>query len=215
MADVPQWRVAGDWFDLCRCRVPCGCTFAQPPDDDECQGVLAYHVDEGHYGDVRLDGLNVVGIGGYQGNVWTGQVRNAALGYFIDERADDEQFDAIKAIWGGEAGGWPVALAQLVQEWRGWERAPIEFELADDLGNWRVEVPGSVSGGAATLTGPTNPGGALVQVLNSPGAEVGPGQVATYAKVTENEVEAFGFRWSWPERSSKHFPFDWSGPEPA
>jgi hypothetical protein len=215
MADVPGWRVAGDWFDLCRCHVPCGCTFAQPPDDDECQGVLAYHINEGHYGDVPLDDLNVVGIGGYEGNVWTGQVRNAALGYFIDERADESQLDAIKAIWGGQAGGWPAALAHLVQEWRGWEQARIEFEGADDLGHWRVEVPDRVRGSAATLSGPTAPEGTRVQVINAPGAEVGPGQVATYAKVDENEVEAFGFKWSWPERSSKHFPFEWSGPDPA
>ena len=26
-----SWRVEGDWFDVCRCRVPCGCTFAQDP----------------------------------------------------------------------------------------------------------------------------------------------------------------------------------------
>jgi hypothetical protein len=45
---------------------------------------------------------------------------------------------------------------------------------------------------------------------NAPGAEVGPGQVATWATAKEDEVEAFGFKWSWPGRSSKHFPFEWS-----
>ena len=49
-----------------------------------------------------------------------------------------------------------------------------------------------------------------MQVHNAPGAEVGPGQVATYATAREDEVEAFGFKWSWPGRSSKHFPFEWS-----
>ena len=28
-------------------------------------------------------------------------------------------------------------------------------------------------------------------------------------------LEAFGFKWSWPGRSSKHFPFAWSGPDEA
>jgi hypothetical protein len=54
-----------------------------------------------------------------------------------------------------------------------------------------------------------------VQVHNAPGAEVGPGQIATWATAEEDEVEAFGFKWSWPGRSSKHFPFDWSGPDEA
>src|SRR5437868_1258634 len=112
MAEVPSWRLAGDWFDVCRCRVPCACTFAQPPDDGQCDG-----------------------------------------------------------------------------------------------------IPGKARGAAEALTGPTAAEGARVQLHNAPGAEVGPGQVATWGTATEDEVEAFGFKWSWPGRSSKHFSFDWSGPE--
>jgi hypothetical protein len=54
-----------------------------------------------------------------------------------------------------------------------------------------------------------------LQVHNAPGAEVGPSEVATWATAKEDEVEAFGFKWSWPGRSSKHFPFDWSGADEA
>jgi predicted metal-binding membrane protein len=57
MAEIPRWRLAGDWFDVCRCRVPCGCTFAQAPDEEQCDGILAWHVREGNYGDVSLDGM--------------------------------------------------------------------------------------------------------------------------------------------------------------
>jgi hypothetical protein len=214
MAEVPRWRLAGDWFDVCRCRVPCGCTFAQAPDEGQCDGILAWHVREGNYGDVALDGLNVVGVGSFEGNIWTGEA-NPAMGFFIDERADDRQRAALEAIWSGQAGGWPAGFAQLIADVRGFEAAPITFEIADDLGSWRVEVPGKARGSAEALTGPTAPEGARVQVHNAPGAEVGPGQVATWATATEDEVEAFGFRWSWPGRSSKHFPFDWSGPDGA
>jgi hypothetical protein len=49
-----------------------------------------------------------------------------------------------------------------------------------------------------------------VQVHNAPGAKLSPGQVATWATAKEDEVEAFGFKWIWSGRSSKHFPFDWS-----
>ena len=76
MADSPRWRLKGDWFDLCRCRVPCGCTFAQPPDEGRCDGILAWHVREGRYGDAVLDELNVVGVGGFDGNIWTGEATN-------------------------------------------------------------------------------------------------------------------------------------------
>lgn len=41
-----SWRLKGDWFDVCRCRVPCPCTFAQAPDEDQCDGILAWHITE-------------------------------------------------------------------------------------------------------------------------------------------------------------------------
>jgi hypothetical protein len=93
---------------------------------------------------------------------------------------------------------------------RGIEYAPIKFEIDGDLANWSVEVEGRVKGSAEALTGPTAPEGARVQTHNAPGAEVGPGQVATWATAKDDDVEAFGFKWSWPGRSSKHFPFEWS-----
>lgn len=213
MAEVPRWRVRGDWFDVCRCRVPCGCTFAQAPDEGQCDGILAWHIREGSYGETSLDGLSIVGVGGFEGNIWEGEATNSAMGFFVDERADEEQREAIQTIWAGEAGGWPAGFAQLIEEVRGVEPARIEFEVADDLASWRVEVPGKARGSAAALTGPTTPEGARVQVHNPPGAEVGPGQIATWGKAEEDEVDAFGFKWSWPGRSSKHFPFDWSGPD--
>jgi hypothetical protein len=137
------------------------------------------------------------------------------MGFFIDERADEGQREALQAIFGGQAGGWPAGFAELIDEVRGIEFAPIDFEIADDLAYWRVGVAGKATGRATALTGPTAPEGARVQVHNAPGAEVGPGQVATWATAEEDEVEAFGFKWSWPGRSSKHFPFDWSGPDEA
>src|SRR4051794_11660225 len=209
-----QWQLKGDWFDVCRCRVPCGCTFAQAPDEGQCDGILAWHINEGSYGDVTLDDLSVVAIGTFEGNIWTGEAK-PKMGFFIDERADESQRQALQAIFAGEAGGWPAGFAELVDEVLGIEYAPIEFDLAEDLSRWSVEVPGKARGSAEALAGPTTPEGARVQVHNPPGAEVGPGQIATWGTASEDEVAAFGFKWSWPGRSSKHFPFDWSGPDEA
>jgi hypothetical protein len=210
MADVPSWQVSGDWFDVCRCRVPCGCSFAQAPDEDQCDGILAWHIREGSYGDVKLDDLSIVAVGSFEGNIWTGEAKNSAMGFFIDERGDDGQRQAIQTIWAGEAGGWPAGFAALIEEVRGIEYAPINFQLDGDLASWSVEIPGKAKGSAVALTGPTAPEGARVQLHNAPGAEVGPGQVATWGTAEDDEVQAFGFKWSWPGRSSKHFPFEWS-----
>jgi hypothetical protein len=93
------------------------------------------------------------------------------------------------------------------------EVVPIDFEVAGDLAFWRAEVPGKVAARAEALTGPMTPPGQRVQLLNAPGSEVGPGQVATWGKATTHRVEALGLRWEADGKSSKHIPFDWSGPQ--
>ncbi len=212
MADVPKWRVIGDWFDVCKCSIPCPCTFAQAPTYGDCEGVLAWHIREGSYGDVQLDGLNVVALGVFEGNIWAGETK-AVMGIFMDERADESQREALQMIFAGEAGGWPGEFANVIGEVRGIEYVPIEFELADDLAFWRAEIPGRVEARAEALSGPTTPPGERVQVHNAPGAEVGPGQVATWGRATADRAEGFGFKWEWDGRSSKHFPFEWAGPD--
>jgi hypothetical protein len=81
-SNVPQWHVVGDWFDVCRCDLPCPCEFAQAPTDNYCEAVLAYHVREGNYGDVRLDGLSLIGVSAFEGNLWAGEAE-ISLGLFI------------------------------------------------------------------------------------------------------------------------------------
>lgn len=212
MAKVPEWHVKGDWFDVCKCSVPCPCTFAQPPTEGDCEGILAWHITEGNYGDVDLSGLSIVALGSFTGNIWGGTAKNSHMAIYIDERADDRQREAIQAIWGGQAGGWMAGFAGLIDEMRGIEFAPIKIEVKDDLSWWRVEVPGVLLGEAQALGGPTTPPGARVQVLNAPGAEVGPGQIGTWGVATIDRADGFGFKWNRSGKSSKHFPFDWTGP---
>ena len=212
MATVPEWRLAGDWFDICSCDIPCPCEFAQPPTNNHCEGVLAYHIREGHYGDVRLDGLSVLGLGAFDGNLWAGDAK-LAMGIYLDDRGDDAQREALQAIFGGQAGGWPATMADLIGEVRGVESATIEIEIADDLAHWRAEIPGRVTATAEALTGPTTPPGQRVRLVNPPGSEVGPGQVATWGRATRQRVNGFGFSSDLEGRSSKHIPFDWTGPD--
>jgi hypothetical protein len=213
MTDVPQWNAKGQWFDVCKCSIPCPCTFAQAPSEGDCEGILAWHIDEGNYGDVDLADLNVVGLASFTGNIWGGA--KAQMAMYVDERADESQQQALQAIWGGQAGGWMGGFAELIEEVRGVQPAKIDFEVADDLSSWRVEIPGTLVGEAEALTGPTTAEGDRVQVHNAPGAEVGPGQVATWGVATVDRAEGFGFKWERSGKSSKHFPFDWSGPGDA
>jgi hypothetical protein len=210
MANVPNWRLAGDWFDICSCDIPCPCEFAQAPTNNACIGVLAWHVRQGHYGDTRLDGFNLLAIAAFEGNVWAGEAK-VRMGLYIDERADARQREALQMIFAGQAGGWPGTFAAFIGEFRGIEYVPIAFEVGADLAHWRAEIPGRVVGRAEALAGPTTPPGKRVQMLNPPGSEVGPGQTATWGRSLEVRAEGFGFNWTGESRSSKHIPFDWSG----
>jgi hypothetical protein len=212
MADIPNWWMQGDWFDVCSCNVPCPCEFAQAPTNNHCEGVMAYHVSKGAYGDVGLDGLNVIVVVTFEGNVWARE-NPISIGIFMDERASNAQREALQKVFSGEAGGWMGIFKELVGEVRGLEFVPIQFDVAEDLAHWRAEIPGRVKAFAAALGGPTTPPGARVQLHNPPGSEVGPGQVATWGKAVENEVAAFGLKWNWSGQSSKHIPFDWTGPQ--
>ena len=211
--DIPSWNLKGDWFDVCNCDIPCPCTFAQTPSYGECQGVMAYHINKGQYGETSLDGLNVLILDSFKGNIWAGETK-ADLALFFDERADEDQRKALDMIFTGKAGGLMGKFANLFGTVRGLEYTSIKFELAEDLGYWSAEIPGKVIAKAEALTGPMTPPGKRVQTINAPGSEVGPGAVATWGRTVTNEVDVpeVHYQWKTTGKSSKHFPFDWAGP---
>jgi hypothetical protein len=210
---IPNWKVSGDWFDVCKCNIPCPCEFAQAPTFGECDGVLAYHINKGNYGETTLDGLNILGLGGFKGNIWAADgTTKIDLGFFFDEKANEKQREALNMIYTGKAGGFMAEMAKLIGNVRGLEFAPIKFEIADDLSYWSAEIPGKVLAQAEALTGPMTPPGKRVQTINPPGSEVGPGVIATWGKSTADQADAMGFKWQRKGQSSKHVSFQWSGP---
>jgi hypothetical protein len=171
---IPDWRVSGDWFDVCKCNIPCPCEFAQTPTYGDCDAVLAYHIKNGIYGQTTLDGLNILALGYFKGNIWAEETKFDCA-FFFDERADGKQREALKMIFSGKAGGFMTEFAKLLGKIKGMDYTPIKFEIADDLSYWSAEIPGKVLAKAEALIGPTTPPGKRVQTINPPRSEVGPG----------------------------------------
>ena len=213
MAGVQAWSIKGQWFDVCRCAIPCPCSWAQPPDDEYCEGILVWHVQHGRYGDVTLDGLNVAMLGSFRGNVWE-QGRDFQQAIFMDERADDTQRAALQTIFSGQAGGWPKHFGEMTHgETRGFAYAAIRVDIAPDLSRWRAEVPAhQIVAAAEALMGPTS-AGEVTKVHHLPGSETGPGGVATWGRATVDRASAFGFEWNRSGKSSKLIEFAWNGPD--
>ena len=106
--------------------------------------MLTYHIKKGQYGEVPLDGLNVLVIGYFKGNIWAGETKFDGA-FFFDERANEKQREALKMIFTGKAGGFMAEFAKLLGEVKGMDYAPIKFEISDDLSYWSAEIPGKVA----------------------------------------------------------------------
>jgi hypothetical protein len=120
----------------------------------------------------------VLALVSFQGNVWAGDGKTKLnMAIFFDEKANEQQKEALNMIFSGKAGGFMAEIANLIGEIRGIKYAPIKFEMADDLSYWSAEIPGKVLAKAEALTGPTTPSGKRVQTINPPGSEVWPGDI--------------------------------------
>ncbi len=210
---IPSWNLTGVWFVVCKCNIPCPCLFAQTPSYGDCEGVMAYHIKHGQYGETSLDRLNVLILSYFKGNIWAGETK-MDIALFFDESANEEQRKALNMIFTGKAGGFMGQFAKVIGEVRGVEFSPIKVEVADDLSQWSAEIPGKVTAKGEALTGPMTPTGKRVQTINAPGSEVGPGTVATWGTAVTDEVNVPEIRYQWKRsgRSSKHIPFNWTGP---
>lgn len=140
MSTTKSWNVEGDYFEACSCESTCPCIFLADPSQGDCELTIAWHIDKGHYGQTTLDGLNVVGIFYAPGNMVSGPRWRAAL--YLDERASQDQAEALVKIFSGQAGGFLADIAALIGEVMGVRSAPIHFEV--DGRKRRLRIPAAL-----------------------------------------------------------------------
>lgn len=180
---MTQWSLKGLCAEVCICEVACPCIFLSPPSKGECIGVLFWRIDEGHEGDVRLDGLNVA-LGVYSpGRMADGGWRVAL---YVDERADQAQQEALQRIYAGEAGGHPANLKPLIEEVMGVASVPITFEQSGET--YRVAIPSIAEAEFAAIEGQD---GQTVTISGHPLA-VAPGHPVTAARSTHFTYQDHG-----------------------
>src|SRR5512147_2546983 len=136
MSKTNSWQVEGDYFEACSCESICPCAFLGDPSHGDCQLAIAWHIEKGHHGQTKLDGLNVAGVYHAPGNMVSGPKWRAAL--YVDERASREQAEALGQIFSGQAGGFLANVAALVGEVLGVRPASIQFEMDGKLRGLRI-----------------------------------------------------------------------------
>src|SRR4029450_12581902 len=94
------------------CGVLCPCWVGADPDGGTCDSFNAYHFDRGTIRGADVSGPRFINAWHTPGNVLApGSWR---VGSFVDERASDEQCQAILDAYHGRLGGPPAHLAGLV-----------------------------------------------------------------------------------------------------
>jgi hypothetical protein len=124
-----KWQVKGDYFETCNCDYLCPCipsNLTGKPTNEYCNFAFVFHIDQGQYGAIKLDGLTFAVLAHCPGPTMADG--NIAVGLITDERATPDQQQALIQIGSGQGGGPMAALGPLVTKMLGVEAKPIRFE---------------------------------------------------------------------------------------
>lgn len=94
-----NWEIRAREFGNCNCSYGCPCQFNGLPTHGDCQAVVFYDIDTGHFGDVDLSGLRCTYIARWPGPVHEG---GGECQIVVDASADERQRDALARILRGE-----------------------------------------------------------------------------------------------------------------
>lgn len=150
-----EWEIKGREFANCNCAYGCPCQFNALPTHGHCRAVAGFAIDEGHFGDVRLDGLRAAIMGKWPGPIHEGGGTWQAI---IDQRANEAQRAALaKILYGQEtepgATMWNIftAMASTVLEPL---YAEIQFEVDIEQRHAHLLAPGLIESAGEPLRNP-------------------------------------------------------------
>ena len=153
-----DWELKGTVIVACNCDYGCPCNFNALPTKGKCEGTWTWHVERGTFGETSLDDLNFTVCVNWPGAIHEG---NGEALILVDERADEDQRNAIETLVGGDAGGpWGV-LAWTWPTIHG--PKPVTYDLHLDGVKTRVKAGNSYEVVSETIKNPVS------------GAEVHPG----------------------------------------
>lgn len=197
-----SWNLEGTYFENCNCDVVCPCAatgFVHPGDDERCQVVFAFHVDRGDVDGVDVSDRNVVLVVDAPGQMTDGNWR---VGVMLDDRASEEQAQALGGVFGGQKGGPMAAVAPLIGEMLGIESAPIEY--SDDGIRHRLTVDDRIDIEVEDFAGEDS------QAVRLDGFAHPVSSTLALARATRSRVAAFGLELANEGKNAHSAPFSWA-----
>src|SRR5271166_2439251 len=207
MAAGTQWQLSGDYFENCNCSVVCPCLFSaaapltSQPTQGSCDVALAFHIDRGSYGTIALDGLNLAMIGHAPGPMGDG---NWTIAVYIDERASDQQAQALGAIFSGAEGGPMANFAPLIATNLGAKKVPINYQVNGKVRS--AAIPGIMNMAVEPLPS-LHPSG---EIWTAAGHPVAPDRLALAIGRAGSTFTDHGMRWDNSGKNGHYAPISWS-----
>lgn len=202
--NIDNWSLNGHYLESCTCHQVCACLHLGDPSEGSCTGLVAWHIQDGHYGETRLDGLNVAVALHAPGNMTEG---NWKVVLYLDEAGDEAQREILGRIFGGELGGHPEVLASFIGEVLGVETVPIHYEFSDRHVALRL---GQTAG--AQVNANEGQGGKPVTLHDHP-FPVAPGHPVVLATSENLRHNAYGIELNTAKRTAAYSPFSYAGPQ--
>lgn len=202
-----SWSVRGDYMEACSCDFLCPCipkNSTTPATHEFCKVALAFEIRDGSYGNTSMAGVRFVMVAQSKAIMSHG---DWVAGLIIDTSVSDEQVAGVAAIAGADGNGPLGMFAPLISDFRGVERADIQFK--NDGGEVSVVVEGMIDQSVVGVESVSKPG-EFVCIDNS-FHPVNPR--LNFATAVKNVIRCFGIEWEDSQkRTNGHFaPFDWHG----
>ena len=135
-----NWMMKGQVVIACNCDYGCPCNVNGRPSTGKCEGGWTWHIEQGSYGDMRLDGLNIGLYANWPAAIHEG---NGIATYLIDERADEPQRAALRGLLEGTGGGPSGIFRKTFSELHGPRYVRYEVDAETHLP--RVKAEGAVA----------------------------------------------------------------------
>ena len=205
---TPTWKLSGQYYESCNCDFVCPCIpggLTVRPTKGSCNFAMAFQIERGQYGNLKLDGLGFVVLGKTPGAMADG---NWSVGVIADASASAEQRDAIQAIASGAAGGPMAAVSGLVGTFAGVDSAPIQF--ARNGVKWSVTASKLLDMAAEGVMG-LDPNAKEPLHLDNTGHPAA--NRFALARASRSHVHALGFDWddTGGGNNGQYAPFSWQG----